>query len=255
MQKPLIGVVGRRRKGSRIGGFPSNFAEIDVDLYVCAYARDVAAAGGIPVFLPLEADPEELAARLDGLLLTGGEDVATCLYAGRLEPGSIDPSIGIPGSAFDTPADALTGGEEIPLRDAFELAMLDAAIAADHPVLGICRGAQLLTVAAGGTLHLDLPDHARTDAPADATPHIVTTTPGSELRRMYGPELAVNSLHHQAADRLGEGYVATAHSPDGIIEGFEHAELPVVAVQWHPELMTGALSDPCFDWLIEHASR
>lgn len=255
MPKPLIGVVGRRRKGSRIGGFPQNFADIDVDLYVCAYGRDVAAAGGIPVFLPLDADPVELAPRLDGLLLTGGEDVATCLYADRLEPGSFDPSIGIPPSAFDTPADAVTVGEEIPLRDAFELAMLDASIGADLPVLGICRGAQLLTVAAGGTLHPDLPSHARTDKPADATPHVVTTTPGSELRRLYGPELAVNSLHHQAADRLGEGYIATAHSPDGIIEGIEHAELPIVAVQWHPELMAGALSDPCFGWLIDHASR
>ncbi|WP_419943964.1 gamma-glutamyl-gamma-aminobutyrate hydrolase family protein [Candidatus Poriferisodalis sp.] len=255
MAKPLIGVVGRRRKGSRIDGFPPVFAEIDVDLYVCAYGRDVAAAGAVPVFLPLDADPGEIAQRLDGLLLTGGEDVASCLYADRLDPGSVDPSAGIAPNAFDTPADAVTTGEEIPLRDAFEMAMLDASIAADLPVLGICRGAQVLTVAAGGTLHPDLPSHARTDAPADATTHIVTTAPGSVLRRLYGPELAVNSLHHQAADQLGEGYIATAHSPDGIIEGMEHTELPIIAVQWHPELMTGARSDPCFGWLVEHASR
>ena len=255
MAKPLIGVVGRRRKGSRIGGFPPVFAEIDVDLYICAYGRGVTGAGGIPVFLPLDADPADLAQRLDGLLLTGGEDVASCLYADRLDPGSVDPTVGIPGSAFDTPADAVTVGEEIPLRDAFELAMLDASIAADLPVLGICRGTQLLTVAAGGTLHPDLPSHARTDMPAHATPHIVTTTSGSVLRRLYGPELAVNSLHHQAADQLGEGYIATAHSPDGIIEGMEHTELPIVAVQWHPELMAGTRSDPCFGWLVEHASR
>ena len=65
----------------------------------------------------------------------------------------------------------------------------------------------------------------------------------------------MNSLHHQAVDELGDGYIATAHSPDGIIEGIEHTELPILAVQWHPELMAEALADPCFRWLVDNASR
>ena len=255
MPKPLIGLVGRRRKGSRIGGFPPVFTDVDVDLYIAHYAQAVNAAGGIAVYLPLDADPTDIAPRLDGVLLTGGEDVAASLYAERLVteagdgPGSSAPN------AFDTPDDAVVPDGQIPLRDAFELELLDSAVTADVPVLGICRGIQLMTVAAGGTLHPHLPTHAFVDGPPDATPHVVTTTEGSELRRLYGPEVAVNSLHHQAADQLGDGYIATAHSPDGIIEGMEHAELPIIAVQWHPELMTGALADPSFRWLVDHASR
>ena len=237
--------------GSRIGGFPPVFDNVEVDLYIAHYAHAINAAGGIAVYLPLDSDPADLAPRLDGVLLTGGEDVASCLYAERIAAnGAAGADAGTHQLAE---ADPNTAADEVPLRDAFELALLDAALITELPVLGICRGAQLLTVAAGGTLHQHLPTHAFVDGPPDATPHIVTTSQGSELRRMYGPEVAVNSLHHQAADVLGDGYVATAHSPDGIIEGIEHTELPIVAVQWHPELMTDALADPCFRWLIERA--
>ncbi len=238
--------------GSRIGGFPPVFDNVDVDLYIAHYAHAINAAGGIAVYLPLDSDPADLAPRLDGVLLTGGEDVASCLYAEHFAANGAAEADG-GGTHQLAETDASTAADEVPLRDAFELALLDAALAAELPVLGICRGAQLLTVAAGGTLHQHLPTHAFVDGPPDATPHIVTTTEGSELRRMYGPEVAVNSLHHQAADALGDGYVATAHSPDGIIEGIEHMDLPIVAVQWHPELMTDALADPCFRWLIERA--
>lgn len=254
MSKPLIGLVGRRRKGARIGGFPPVFTNIDVDLYIAHYTHAVNAAGGIAVYVPLDTDPADIAVRLDGVLLTGGEDVATDLYAHRLDDATASTSNIDRGIAFDTPDDAIAADGEIPLRDAFELALLDAVLSVSLPVLGICRGIQLLTVAAGGTLHPHLPTHALVDGPPDATPHLVTTTAGSELRRLYGPEVAVNSLHHQAAERLGDGYVATAHSPDGIIEGIEHAELPIIAVQWHPELMTDSLTDPSFRWLVDHAN-
>jgi len=255
--KPLIGLSGRRRAGARIRGFPPVFVDVEVDLYIAHYAQAVHAAGAVAVHVPLDADPADVVPRLDGVLLTGGEDVAACLYADRLHEqvyDGIDP-FAERGAGFDndrggsdSPADS------VPLRDAFEIALLDAAVGAGLPVLGICRGPQLINIAAGGTLHQHLPEHAATDGPPDATPHTVTTVDGSQLRRMYGPEVAVNSLHHQAVDQLGAGYVATAHSPDGIIEGIEHTELPILAVQWHPELMAEALVDPCFRWLVDNAS-
>ena len=273
MPKPLIGLSGRRRAGARIRGFPPVFVDVEVDLYIAHYAQAVHAAGAIAVHVPLDADPAEVVPRLDAVLLTGGEDVAACLYADRLHEqvyDGIDPfaerAAGFDNdtvSAVDAvPMLARSDGEHsnspaadrVPLRDAFEIALLDAAVNSGLPVLGICRGPQLINIAAGGTLHQHLPEHAATDGPPDATPHTVITVEGSQLREMYGPEVAVNSLHHQAVDQLGDGYIATAHSPDGIIEGIEHAELPILAVQWHPELMTEALADPCFRWLVDNAS-
>ncbi len=275
MPKPLIGLSGRRRVGARIRGFPPVFVDVEVDLYIAHYAQAVHAAGAIAVHVPLDADPADVVTRLDAVLLTGGEDVAACLYADRLHEqvyDGIDPfaerAAGFDNdtvSAVDAvPMLARSDGEHsnpsaaandrVPLRDAFEIALLDAAVSNGLPVLGICRGPQLINIAAGGTLHQHLPEHAATDGPPDATPHTVITVEGSQLHKMYGPEVAVNSLHHQAVDELGDGYIATAHSPDGIIEGIEHAELPILAVQWHPELMTGALADPCFRWLVDNAS-
>ena len=276
MPKPLIGLSGRRRAGARIRGFPPVFVDVEVDLYIAHYAQAVHAAGAIAVHVPLDADPAEVVPRLDAVLLTGGEDVAACLYADRLHEqvyDGVDPfaerAAGFDNdtvSAVDAvPMLARSDGEHgnpsaaandrVPLRDAFEIALLDAAVSSGLPILGICRGPQLINIAAGGTLHQHLPEHAATDGPPDATPHTVLTVEGSQLHKMYGPEVAVNSLHHQAVDELGDGYIATAHSPDGIIEGIEHTELPILAVQWHPELMAEALADPCFRWLVDNASR
>ncbi|WP_419843091.1 gamma-glutamyl-gamma-aminobutyrate hydrolase family protein [Candidatus Poriferisodalis sp.] len=271
---PLIGLSGRRRSGDRIAGFPPVFVNVQVDVYIAHYAQAVHAAGAVAVHLPLDADPADIVPRLDGVLLSGGEDVAASLYADRLQSAAYSGDDVFAETADRAPAGRAaingnpvnsntgssnagtdSGGSAIPLRDAFEIALLDAAISNDLPVLGICRGPQLINIAAGGTLHQHLPEHAFTDGPPDATPHTVTTTPGSRLRQLYGPELAVNSLHHQAVDQLGDGYLATAHSPDGIIEGIEHEALPILAVQWHPELMADARADPCFRWLADHARR
>ncbi len=257
------------------------FVDVEVDLYIAHYAQAVHAAGAIALHVPLDADPADVVPHLDAVLLTGGEDVAACLYADRLreqvyegvdpfaehaagfdndtdDTGSVAPMATLharDGGRAGQAGDNSSATSTVPLRDAFEIALLDAAVNSGLPVLGICRGPQLINIAAGGTLHQHLPEHAATEGPPDATPHTVTTTEGSQLREMYGPEVAVNSLHHQAVDRLGDGYIATAHSPDGIIEGIEHTELPILAVQWHPELMTEALADPCFGWLVEHAGR
>ena len=253
MSKPLIGLSGRRRSGARIRGFPPVFTDVSVDIYIAHYAQAVHAAGAIAFHLPLDSNPTEVVPRLDGVLLTGGEDVAACLYAERMNEDTYSGD-----DAFAETAavpDAGTTNGQPPLRDAFEIALLKAATDAGLPVLGICRGPQLINVAAGGTLHQHLPEHAATDGPPDAEPHTIGTVAGSQLRSMYGPEVAVNSLHHQAVEQLGVGYVATAHSPDGIIEGIEHVELPIIGVQWHPELMSGALADPCFRWLVDAASH
>lgn len=255
MPKPLIGLSGRRRAGARIRGFPPVFVDVEVDLYIAHYAQAVHAAGAIAMHVPLDADPADVVPRLDAVLLTGGEDVAACLYADRLHEqvyDGIDP-FAERTTGFDNDNGTAVADDSVPLRDAFEIALLDAAVDSGLPVLGICRGPQLINIAAGGTLHQHLPEHAATDGPPDATPHTVTTVEGSQLRQMYGPEVAVNSLHHQAVDQLGDGYIATAHSPDGIIEGIEHTELPILAVQWHPELMAEALVDPCFRWLVDNA--
>ena len=257
------------------------FVDVEVDLYIAHYAQAVHAAGAIALHVPLDADPADVVPHLDAVLLTGGEDVAAYLYADRLRERvyeGVDPfaerAAGFDNDSDDTSSvtpmaalrardggragqagDTSSADSKVPLRDEFEIALLDAAVNSGLPVLGICRGPQLINIAAGGTLHQHLPEHAATDGPPDATPHTVTTTEGSQLREMYGPEVAVNSLHHQAVDQLGDGYIATAHSTDGIIEGIEHTELPILGVQWHPELMTGALTDPCFSWLVERASR
>ena len=234
------------------------FVDVEVDLYIAHYAQAVHAAGAIALHVPLDAEPADVVPHLDAVLLTGGEDVAACLYADRLREQvyeGVDPFAERAAGFDNDHSDNSSPASKVPLRDAFEIALLDAAVNSGLPVLGICRGPQLINIAAGGTLHQHLPEHAATDGPPDATPHTVTTTEGSQLREMYGPEVAVNSLHHQAVDQLGDGYIATAHSADGIIEGIEHTELPILAVQWHPELMTEALTDPCFSWLVERANR
>jgi putative glutamine amidotransferase len=190
------------------------------------YVRSVVAAGGVPVLLPPvpEAAVPEVAAavlaRLDGLVLSGGPD--------------IDPD------RYGAAPLASTGAPRVD-RDAAELGLLDAATAAGVPVLGICRGLQLLNVARRGTLHQHLPDVVGTadHAPGPGTygRHAVAVDEGSLLARVLGRTSAdVPSYHHQAVDDLGAGLTVTATAPDGTVEAVEDPSLPFcLAVQWHPE--------------------
>jgi putative glutamine amidotransferase len=198
-----------------------------------SYINRVIDAGGAPVLLP--PAPElvaEVANRVDGLLLTGGPDVDPAHYGAARDPRTQPPN---------------------PARDHAELAALAAAQARGLPVLAICRGAQLLAVARGGTLHQHLPEHAP-KTPGVFEPHSIRIDPDSRLGGALGATATVACHHHQGINRLGAGLVATAWNDEGGIEGAEDPSAPfVVAVQAHPEEPgeTAAL----FTAFIESAKR
>jgi putative glutamine amidotransferase len=191
------------------------WSEVPAALLPWTYVRRVADAGGAPVLLP--PVPEAVDAcldRVDALLVTGGADIEPARYGAAPDPrlGPIRPE-----------------------RDATELAALDAAARRGLPVLGICRGAQLLAVARGGSLHQHLPDHAPR-VPGRFEPTPVRIDAGSLLGAALGSSTTLWCHHHQGIDRLGDGLVATAWSPDGGIEAVEDPDARfVVAVQAHPE--------------------
>ena len=205
----------------------------EIDLYFCDYARGVLAAGGLPVFLPTCADPADYAERLDGLLLSGGADIDPARYG-------------------QTPCAELFTPE--PARDAFEIGLLDGAAEAGLPVLGICRGLQVLNVHSGGTLHQHVAPHACHAQPPNAVAHRVDLAEGSLAASLYGPSVEVNSLHHQTVDAIADSFEATGHSDDGAIEVIESPYRPWLGVQWHPEMMDSRDRDPVFDWLVRAAS-
>lgn len=212
-----------------MAGFPRTLGPLDVDLYLADYGREVAAAGGLPVLLPTDGDPRPYIDRLDGLLLTGGADVEPARYGA--EPDG--------------------NGDYEPRRDELELTLLAAALDVGLPVLGICRGLQVLNVHAGGTLVQHLPSHARFDVDPAQVTHQVTSEPGSRLHELYGPVVDVNSLHHQAVEAVGRGLAVTGRADDGTVEALELDGSSVLAVQWHPEMRD--VHEPVFGWLIDEA--
>jgi putative glutamine amidotransferase len=229
---PLIGLSGRRKLGADLAGFPGSLAHVDLDVYVSEYARAITAAGGLPVHLPQHVDPAEYAGRLDGLLLSGGTDVDPARYGAAAETDGYPPE---------------------PERDEAELGLIDVALTDGIPVLGICRGLQVLNVWAGGTLHQHIPEHARYDVPPAERIDELTIEPGTRLHALYGSRHRVNSLHHQTVDQVAAGWIVTARSADGTIEALEWPDHDIVAVQWHPELLPTAATDPLFAWLVERA--
>jgi len=150
---------------------------------------------------------------VDGLLLPGGPDIDPERYGEPHDPdlGTVDPEL-----------------------DAFEIDLVRRAVARSLPVLGICRGQQLINVALGGTLHQHLPDHDRHGLPRSHLAHEIQVEPSSELAQAAnGEAVMVNSLHHQAIKDVAAGLRVTARSPDGVVEALEGEQ--VVAVQCHPE--------------------
>lgn len=219
---PVIGITCTRIRGA---GGGDRFGLNDV------YVRAVMNAGGAPLLIPLDISEEALRAiykTLEGLLLSGGVDVAPHRYGETPHPGLGEVDAG---------------------RDEVELALARWAVADDLPLLAICRGIQLLNVALGGTLYQDIPSqvpHAlvhphQEGNRRDHIAHTVHIVPGSRLHRILRPEggaLPVNSMHHQAVKDVAPGCIVTARAPDGIIEALEEpTKRFVVGVQWHPEEM------------------
>ena len=229
---PLIGLPGRRTRGRQITDFPEILDDLELDLYFADYARGVLEAGGIPIHLPLDVDAAAVAGRLDGVLLTGGTDVNPDRYGAE------------PHRQLIAPEDE---------RDDFEFALFAGALDQGIPVLGICRGVQLINVFQGGSLDQHVAAHSRFDVPVATTVHPVSFIEGSTLHALYGLSREVNSLHHQAVLEVGRGLSVTARADDGAIEGLEMGD-DVVAVQWHPEMMDSRAHDPIFAWLVERAS-
>ncbi|MEU9403354.1 gamma-glutamyl-gamma-aminobutyrate hydrolase family protein [Streptomyces sp. NPDC048242] len=210
---PLIGVSTYLEDATRWGVW-----ELPAALLPAAYPRLVQRAGGIAAMLPPDA-PERAAAtvaRLDGLVIAGGPDVDPARYGAERSPRTGPPA---------------------PERDAWELALIEAALAARVPLLGICRGLQLLNVALGGTLVQHLDGHV--EAVGVLGTHPVTPVPGTLYAKIAPEESAqVPTYHHQCVDRLGRGLVPSAHTADGTVEAVElpSAEGWVLGVQWHPEM-------------------
>lgn len=174
------------------------------------YREAVIAAGGVPTLAYAPA----LDLSYDGLLLCGGVDVDPRHY-GQEPNGAEAPD---------------------PTRDEAELTLTRAYIAYGKPVFGICRGAQLLNVALGGTLWQHLPTTANHRAAQGVYPvHPAMAEEGSLLWDLYDRDFSVNTHHHQALHKPGSGVHFTAYAPDGVVEGFEHISLPLFGVQWHPE--------------------
>ena len=217
MLKPVIGILcARSERPGRLGAVSTVFLND-------AYRRAVSDAGGLPLLIPVGEDADEAAAltRLcSGLLIPGGDDVDPALYGQQPHPllGAVDG-----------------------MADRAALAAVHAARQAGLPILGICRGMQLVNVAFGGSLFQDLslsgrePVQHLQQAPRTDASHTIVTVPRSVMAQLFGERVRVNSMHHQCVDLPGEGLFVTARTDDGLPEAMENADGSVLLVQWHPE--------------------
>lgn len=219
-RRPLIGVPTGREKSQRFFGLP---------LYIMnqTYVRTLENLGALPVLIPLQMSDATLRGifeRLDGLLLPGGEDIDPYAYGEErhAQLGSTDKE-----------------------RDRTEMLLARWALEEGMPILGVCRGVQVINVVCGGSLYQDLTSQLPELAKHDYFPpsferfrisHQIAIEPDSRLARSLGAVHEVNSMHHQGIARLGEGLRVVGISEDGLAEALEMAELPfAVGVQWHPE--------------------
>lgn len=171
----------------------------------------------------------------DGLLLPGGGDIAPLFYHKK----------------------NISSNQICITEDVIQLLLFHRFMDQKKPILGICKGMQLINVALGGTLIQELPNTLLHYSPNEDVYHNTILLPGSILHTLYHKNIMVNSAHHQAVDALGKNLIAVQHSYDGTIEGLEHNTLPILGVQWHPERlsqMTGpkesSLGRPVFEWFV-----
>jgi putative glutamine amidotransferase len=212
-REPVVGICARTAPVTLQG------AGLTVSLALQAHVDFLAAAGCLPVLLPLRPGVEHLTGQLDGLLVPGGPDVDPARYGAAAHPGTRGVS---------------------PPMDAAELALVTAALSIGLPVLAICRGMQLLNVHRGGTLHQHLPEIIGHDGHCPQTQAFglgrqrLTLAPGSAVAGILGGGTAeIACHHHQAVDQLGAGLTATAWAPDGVVEAVEVTGHPfAIGVQW-----------------------
>jgi putative glutamine amidotransferase len=214
MMRPLIGVTTYVEPASW-----GVWHDLRTTLVPHAYVEAVTLAGARAVLLPPDDRDADVVAALDGLVLAGGADLDPGLYGAEPEPLT-DPR---------------------PLRDAAELLLARAALKADLPILGVCRGMQLLTVAAGGRLHQHLPDvlghEKHRPAPGVYGEHEARFTQGSRIAALMGDDVGIHCYHHQGVADPGT-LTVTGRAEDGLPEAVEDPSRTfVVGVQWHPEVI------------------
>lgn len=215
--KPLIAVVAHTEI-NRFGILADNIS--------VTYTEAVEKAGGLAMILPFTQNRENIllsVEKADGFLFTGGMDVDPAFYGEKRTHalGPADPDL-----------------------DRFQMAVCHAVMACRKPVLAICRGIQIINVALGGSLFQDISSQFEApvlkhmqDQISFEVDHPVSIEPGSRLFDLFGPDILVNSRHHQSIKKPGKDLIITARAPDGIIEAAQHKTLPMDLVQWHPELM------------------
>lgn len=240
--KPLIGITGNIRQDKETNhniSWRYSYSLHD-------FSQLVYQAGGIPVTLPLLDDgiAGEMIEKLDGLILSGGEDIHPLLY--QQEPQTKLGPLNL-------------------RRDQFELSLLKQALEQDKAILGICRGIQLINVYFGGSLYQDLqslePSYLQHRQQSDLSQahHHVQIQKDSYLAQLLPDIIKVNSYHHQAIHHLAKSLTATAYSPDGLVEAVEYLDKDhsLLAVQWHPEIQ--AQGDPeqfkLFTDLVERSKK
>lgn len=229
---PKILVMSYKVSSDKMGE-DYNFQGVEFNLITQDYAESISAAGAIPLLMPYlearqndEAYIREFLNLADGVVLPGGSDIDPALYGSYPQKnlGSITPE-----------------------RDRWELKILKIAKEMGKPILGICRGFQLINVFYGGSLKVDVCGnsvetkipHMASMVPKYYKTHKLNIKPGTRLAEVFAAsEIAVNSFHHQAVDKVGNNLKVSAVAPDGFVEGIEDSDYPyLVGVQWHPEMM------------------
>jgi putative glutamine amidotransferase len=241
-RKPVVGVTGYQIGSDHAR--QAGFGKRDLAVFPTTYLEWVAAAGMTPIPLAPNLDIDDSLELVDAVVLSGGSDIEPSHYGAERHPMVMDTC---------------------PERDEFELALAKSALTRRMPMLGICRGLQVLNVVLGGTLHQHLPelpgvlvhsaewrtgsrDRSRKWRPLF---HDVEVS-DPRLADLSGRIVETNTYHHQAADRIGDGLIVAARSADGVVEALASDDVPVLGVQWHPEMHQPgeAAGEAPFQWLV-----